>query len=72
MTEWHLPPDYIVDHWTNELLELMITKMVERRRALTGRKPVTKPGDRRVSEDVLFMNASKFIEHKKVDKYGRN
>lgn len=31
MAEWHLPPDYIVDNWTDELLELMIEKMVERK-----------------------------------------
>ena len=31
MAEWHLPPDHIVVNWTDELLNLMIEKMVERK-----------------------------------------
>ena len=30
MVEWHITPDYIVNNWTDELLDLMIEKMVER------------------------------------------
>ena len=30
MSAWNLPPDYIVNHWTDELLELMIRKHSER------------------------------------------
>ena len=32
MTEWHLPPDYIMSHWTEELFVLMIDKLVERKK----------------------------------------
>lgn len=40
MVEWHLPPDYIVNNWTEELLNLMVEKLAERRkdaRAMTGK-----------------------------------
>jgi len=42
MAEWHLPPDHIVGNWTDELLNLMIEKMVERKQresdAISGKK----------------------------------
>ena len=30
MSEWHITPDYIVNNWTDELLNLMTEKLVER------------------------------------------
>ncbi len=30
--EWGVDPVYIMDHWTEELLTLMTTKMVERKK----------------------------------------
>ena len=32
MVEWHTTPDYIVNNWTDELFELMVVKMVERKK----------------------------------------
>lgn len=32
LAEWHLPPAYILNNWTDELLDLMIQKLVERKR----------------------------------------
>lgn len=32
MAEWHITPDYIVNNWTDELLNLMVDKMVERKK----------------------------------------
>ena len=32
MTEWHITPDYIINNWTDELLELMVEKLVERKK----------------------------------------
>ena len=32
MCEWHVPPDYIVANWTDEIMALMLDKLVERRR----------------------------------------
>ena len=31
MSEWHVTPDYIVNNWTDELLDLMTEKLVERK-----------------------------------------
>ena len=31
MSEWHLSPDYIVRNWTDELLNLMCEKLMERK-----------------------------------------
>ena len=30
MAEWHVPPDYIVNNWTDEQLDLMVQKFNER------------------------------------------
>lgn len=30
--EWRLPPDYIINNWTEELLNLMIEKMIQRKK----------------------------------------
>jgi len=41
MSEWHLPPDYIVNNWTDELLNLMVEKLIDRKKkeidAIKGR-----------------------------------
>lgn len=31
LAEWHLPPDYIINNWTDEMLNLMIGKLTERK-----------------------------------------
>lgn len=63
MVEWHLPPNYIVNNWTDELLDLMVGKLVERKKRLV-------PGDsggHKVSDSTLFARAGNFI---KVIKHG--
>jgi len=56
MVEWHLPPDYIIDNWTDEKLDLMVEKLVERKRreldAVRGYSTDAK----------LFANAGKLIK----------
>lgn len=32
MAEWHVTPDYIINNWTDELLNLMVEKLVERKK----------------------------------------
>ena len=53
LAEWHLPPDYIVANWTDEMLELMIGKLVQRKKreadVISG-----KSSGRVVSDDQLF------------------
>ena len=56
LAEWHLPPDYILGNWTDEMLELMVEKLVERKKreteAISGR-----PSGRVVSDDQFFREA---------------
>jgi len=66
MAEWHVSPDYIVNNWTEELLDLMVEKLTERkereREAMRQASPAGDPGGYRVPEDVLFAQAKNLIE----------
>ena len=61
LSEWHTTPDYIINNWSSELLEVMIDKLAERKEklntALSGKSP-----DRVVSDEVLFRQAGKKIK----------
>jgi len=57
MSEWHLPPDYIVTHWTDELFTLMVEKLTERK------KPIKTP-DKTVSAEMLAAQSRGMIEVK--------
>jgi len=57
MTEWHLSPDYIVTHWTDELFNLMVEKLTERKKG----KP--KP-DNTISAEMLAAYSHGMIEVK--------
>ena len=50
-----MPPDYILGNWTDEMLELMIEKLVERKKreaeAISGRQK------HKVPDDQLFREA---------------
>jgi len=65
MAEWHQPPDYIVTHWTEELLNLMIEKLAERRarevEALNGRHDENET----VSEAEFLRRAGGMVQVKK-------
>jgi len=59
MAEWHLSPDYIVNNWTDELLDLMVEKLVERKQ----REAQAISGDSgKVPSSVLFARASHLIK----------
>jgi len=65
MTEWHLPPDYIVNNWTDELLDLMIEKLVERKQREIQTVSPSSSGDSRghtVPDKVLFAKATNLIK----------
>ena len=63
MSEWHVTPDYIVNNWTDELLNLMVEKMVERKKqALEARGSPLKPTDSVVSDKTLFAQLGKKIK----------
>jgi len=57
MSEWHLSPDYIVTHWTDELFDLMVEK-------LTERKNLKPPRDNTVPVETLAAQAHGLIEVK--------
>jgi len=57
MAEWHVTPDYIVNNWTDELLNLMTEKLVERKG-----KERTGIGKHKDSEETLFARARSLIK----------
>ena len=62
MTEWHQPPDYIVNNWTDELLDLMVEKLIERKQREVQ---AMKPGDSggyKVPDSALFARASNLVK----------
>jgi len=36
MSEWHVTPDYITNNWTDELFDLMVEKLIERKNRETS------------------------------------
>ena len=61
LAEWHITPDYIVANWTEELLNLMVEKLIERKKqeavaVQEHRSPghMTGGGDQIVSDKALF------------------
>ena len=55
-----MPPDYIVGHWTDELWQLMVGKMIERHEAQAEK--IKHPNRKRVSEQELFLAAGPSIK----------
>jgi len=62
LAEWHLPPDYILSNWTDEVLVLMTDKLIERKereaKAFSG-----KPSSRAVSDGQLFSEMGVKVKH---------
>jgi len=61
LAEWHITPDYIVNNWTDELLNLMLEKLIERKKreldAIQGNKV-----DDKVEDEALFKLAGNLIK----------
>lgn len=59
LTEWHLAPGYIINNWSDELLNLMIEKLVERKKRETAFSTPSAgdSGGNRVPADALFAMA---------------
>ena len=51
MSVWHVTPDYVVNNWTDELLNLMVEKFIQRNQRQTG--------DNKVSDELLFKMTDK-------------
>ena len=60
MVEWHITPDYIVNNWTDELLDLMVEKLVERKKR--EGQAVKSSNSGKVPEEVLFNRAKNLIK----------
>ncbi len=67
MSEGYPPPDYIVNNWTDELFNLMVEKMEERRERENRTINADRTGDVKVSEELLFSKGSNLIEVKRGD-----
>ena len=61
MVEWRVTPDYIENNWTDELLDLMLEKMIERRNRY--KEQSSNPGRQMVSDRALFSKASNMIKY---------
>jgi len=61
MAEWHVTPDYIINNWSDELLDLMIEKLTERKNRAT-RPASGDTGGHMVSDKILFAQASNLIK----------
>jgi len=62
MSEWHITPDYIVDNWTDELLNLMVGKLSERKER--EKKAIEGKPDNKVSVETLAAKSRGLIEVK--------
>ena len=62
MKDWHVTPDYIVTHWNDELLDLMIKKRKERYDREAGKGREVTSGQRLVPEEVLFAQGKNMIK----------
>lgn len=66
--EWHLPPDYIVKNWTDELLALMCEKLADRKKRELDtiekyRSKSNRVGNaQEVSKEELFARAKNVIK----------
>ena len=54
MLEWHVTPDYIVNNWTHELLDLMTTKMADRKERIREASQRPHSDAREVSATEMF------------------
>lgn len=64
LSEWHITPDYIVNNWTDELLDLMLNKLVERKRKEVN---VIKGRSNAVSAETLASRSHGMVEVKHGD-----
>jgi len=63
LSEWHIDPVYINNNWTDELLEMMILKLSERKQREAD---AWKSKDTTVSPEHLAARSSGMIEYKKA------
>lgn len=62
LAAWGLDPDYILDHWTDELLDLMIDNLINRLKP-EGTKPPLSPDTEEVPAEELFARMGIKVKH---------
>ena len=65
MAEWHVTPDYIASNWTEELLELMVSKLVERKQRETIALHGNGDNSETVTDGAIFERAPHLIKRGK-------
>ena len=71
MAEWHVTPDYVVANWTDELLQLMLEKLIERKdkqaKAIEEVRGRHISGGQEIEDTTLFKMMGDNVEVKNVD-----
>jgi len=63
LVEWHLTPEYIIDNWTDEKFDLMVSKLFDRK--IKEKEAIEGKQTNKVSEEQLFrMPGIKHIRNK--------
>jgi len=63
MSEWHVTPEYIINNWTDEKLDLMVEKLIERKKRETSAiKENHTPKGNLVSPETLAARSRGMIE----------
>ena len=64
MIEWHLAPEYIINNWTDEKLDLMLEKLTERkkREREATRSSRGDSGGHTIPASMLFAQASNLVK----------
>jgi len=66
MAEWHITPDFIINNWTDELLDLMVEKLVERKKQESNAiKENQTPNSYSVSPETLAARSRGMIKVEK-------
>lgn len=63
--EWHVTPDYVAEHWSDELLALMCEKLGERKEREIAAIKSKGSSANKVPDEQLFKMGNKMFEVKK-------
>lgn len=62
MAEWHITPEYIFNNWTDEKLDLMVSKLAERKQQVTRPESSVSSGIPKISDTLLFARAKNLVK----------
>lgn len=63
LVEWHIPPENIIENWTDEKFALMLEKLMERKEREKALMRGEEPPTHKISDSQFFAKAG--IEVKK-------